>query len=416
MNIAVDSVMIRSITINNVSDSQGRWLIRKGRLKSNKLYTQNSIEQAMQIYRGTGCFDEITYNVKESDSLHKSRLLDGKYDLTVHMKSAKPNVAGLGLRFDTEEGAALLFRVGLNEKSFGGSKLDLSVKLSYNPKVNLTYTYSYPALANFSVAYDYRNEHFKILFDNYRSVNLRYQQQKLSTYISQFHLLNVNTSVGVSYTSTTFDMFSLDQEMDTTYFAINRLLTPFVDAEYDNLDDAYFAKHGIKARLTGRYHFDTRSHWNSYPEVSLAFQSYITPRDGKFTIIPQTYARYVFGNPEYFNLFNVFGGEIEGRHFEQQTPFIGYTSVEQTENKYHILRCDLRYNFYGKHYLTAMYNGLVSWYFGEPFSEVIKYAVQGAGLKYSYNTLLGPVSLTFHWSRRYSENHFGGYFSFGYTF
>ena len=416
MNIAVDSVMVRSVTINNVSDSQCRWLIRKGRLKAGRLYTQKSIEQAMQIYRGTGCFDEITYHVKEADSLHKIRILDGMYDLSVNMKPAKANVAGLGLRYDTEEGAAVLLKVGLNEKSFGGSKLDFSVKLSYNPKVNLTYTYSFPSVANISLAYDYRNDHFKVLFDNYRNVNLRYQQQKLSTYFSQFHLLNINTSVGASYTSTTFDMFSLDEGMDSTYFAVNRLLSPFVNLEYDNLDDAYFAKHGIKTRLTGRWHFDTKSHWSSYPEISLAFQSYITSRNGRFTIIPQTYARYLFGNPEYFNLFNMFGGEIEGRHFEQQMPFIGYASVEQTENKYHILRCDLRYNVYGKHYLTAMYNGLVSWYLGEPFSDVIKYAVQGAGLKYSYNSLLGPISFTFHWSRRYSENHFGGYFSFGYTF
>ena len=416
MNISVDTVLVRSVTINNVSDSQSRWLIRKGSLKAGHLYTQKTIEQAMQIYRGTGCFDEITYNVKETDSVHDNKTLDGMYDLTVNVKPAKPNVAGLGLRYDTEEGAALLLRFGLNEKGFGGSKLDFSVKLSYNLKANLTYTYSLPAVFNISAAYDYRNDHFKILYDNNRSVNLRYQQQKLSTYFSQFHLLNVSTSVGASFISTTFDMFSLDEEMDTTYFAVNRLLTPFIDAEYDNLDDAYFAKHGIRARLTGRWHFDTKSHWKSYPEASLAFQSYITPRNGRFTIIPQTYARYVFGNPDYFNLFNVFGGEIEGRHFEQQMPFIGYASVEQTGNQYHILRCDLRYNVYGKHYLTAMYNGLVSWYWGEPFAEVIKYAVQGAGLKYSYNTLLGPVSLTFHWSRRYSENHFGGYFSFGYTF
>ena len=416
MNIAVDSVMVRSVTINNVSDSQCRWLIRKGRLKAGRLYTQKSIEQAMQIYRGTGCFDEITYHVKEADSLHKIRILDGMYDLSVNMKPAKANVAGLGLRYDTEEGAAVLLKVGLNEKSFGGSKLDFSVKLSYNPKVNLTYTYSFPSVANISLAYDYRNDHFKVLFDNYRNVNLRYQQQKLSTYFSQFHLLNINTSVGASYTSTTFDMFSLDEGMDSTYFAVNRLLSPFVNLEYDNLDDAYFAKHGIKTRLTGRWHFDTKSHWSSYPEISLAFQSYITSRNGRFTIIPQTYARYLFGNPEYFNLFNMFGGEIEGRHFEQQMPFIGYASVEQTENQFHILRCDLRYNFYGKHYLTAMYNGLVSWYLGEPFSDVIKYAVQGAGVKYSYNSILGPISFTFHWSRRYSENHFWGYFSFGYTF
>ena len=50
------------------------------------------------------------------------------------------------------------------------------------------------------------------------------------------------------------------------------------------------------------------------------------------------------------------------------------------------------------------------------FADVFAYHPQGAGLKYSYNTRVGPISLTGHWMRAYGENHFGAYFSFGYTF
>ena len=415
-NIAVDTVMIRSITINNSSESQSRWLLRKGGLKVGHLYTQGGIERAMQVYRGTGCFDEITYHVKESDSLHQDRMLEGLYDLSVNMKPAKPHVFGMGVRYDTEDGAALLLNIGLNEKRFNGSKLNFSVRLSYNPRLNLTYTYSRSSLANFNLAYDYRNEHFSMMYDNRRKINLRYQQQRLNGYISQFHLLNVSTSVGLSYTSTTFDLFSLDEEMDTVYFAHNRLLSPYVNIIYDNLDDGYFAKHGIKACLSGQYHIDTKNFKDKYPALSLSFQSYITPYNGRLTIIPQVYSRYVFGSPKYFNLYNVFGGQIEGRHFEQQMPFIGYASVESGGDNLSVLRCDIRYNFYRKHYLTAMYNYLASFYRDDPSSDLWVYSAHGAGLQYSYNSLLGPISLTAHWSRRYSENHFGAYFSFGYTF
>ena len=255
-----------------------------------------------------------------------------------------------------------------------------------------------------------------MMFDNKRSINLRYYQHKVSGYVSQFHLLNVSTNVGLSYIGTKFDLFTLDEEFDTVYFAPNTMLTPFVDIKYDNLDDAYFAKHGIKARLSGRYNIDTKNFKDKYPVLSLAFQSYLTPGDGRFTFIPQVYGYYVFGAPVYFNLYGVFGGQIEGRHFEQQMPFVGYASVESGSDVLSVLRCDLRYNFYKNHYLTAMYNHLINSYWGEPVSELFNNSAQGAGLQYSYNSILGPISLTVHWSKRYYENHFGAYFSFGYTF
>ena len=415
-NLANESVLIRSITINNVKDRDSRWLTRKGRLKVGNRYDKDDIEQAMKIFRGTGCFDEITYQIKEHDSIHWNDQLSDVYDLSVNVKPAKPHVFGMGVRYDTEEGAALLLNVGLNEKKFGGSKFNASIKLSYSPKINLTYTYSAPSLANFNLAYDYRNEHFSMMFDNKRSINLRYYQHKVSGYVSQFHLLNVSTNVGLSYIGTKFDLFTLDEEFDTVYFAPNTMLTPFVDIKYDNLDDAYFAKHGIKARLSGRYNIDTKNFKDKYPLLSLAFQSYLTPGDGRFTFIPQVYGYYVFGAPVYFNLYGVFGGQIEGRHFEQQMPFVGYASVESGSDVLSVLRCDLRYNFYKNHYLTAMYNHLINSYWGEPVSELFNNSAQGAGLQYSYNSILGPISLTVHWSKRYYENHFGAYFSFGYAF
>ena len=415
-NLTRESVLVRSVTINNVSDRDSRWLIRKGGLKVGSYYSERDIEKAMNVYRGTGCFDEVTYQVKESDSIHQNNRLSDAYDLSINMKPAKPHVLGMGVRYDTEDGAAILFNIGLNEKRFNGSKLNFSARLSYNPRLNLTYTYSRSSLANINLAYDYRNEHFSMRYDNRRSMNLRYYQHKASGYISQFHLLNVSTNVGLSYVSTTFDLFTVDQEFDTVFFAPNKMLTPFVDIKYDNLDDAYFAKHGIRARLFGRYHIDTKNFKDKFPALSLSFQSYITPGGGRFTFIPQVYGYYVLGSPEYFNLFGVFGGQIESRHFDQQMPFVGYASVESGSDVLSVLRCDLRYNIYKQHYLTVMYNHLINSYWGEPINEWFNNSAQGAGLQYSYNSFLGPISLTAHWSRRYSENHFGAYFSFGYTF
>lgn len=439
-NLTNESVLISSIEFNNVRDRDSRWLMRKGGLKVGNKYSRDDIEHAVSVFRGTGCYDEITYLLKEQDSTNTGGQLDDFYDLSFQMKPAQPHVVGLGFRYDTEEGAALLFKVGLNEKKFGGSKLDLKIKLSYNPKVNITYTYSKPSLANFSAAYDYRNEHFSVLVGN-KSINLHYQQQKVSGYISQFHLLNLSTNVGLSYSRYKYDLVTLEDiiALDTV-FRDTRMLTPFVNITYDNLDDSYFAKQGVSANLTSHFYYETREKRN-YFDLNYSCRGYITPKGGRFTIIPQIYGRYAYiPNPNHdpsdiehihFNLANLYGSEIPGRHFEGQMPFIGIGGLEAdiygnysehgSHNLISILRCDLRYNFYGKHYLTAMYNIMANWssWIYDGFSSVFAYSPQGAGLKYSYNTKVGPVSLTGHWSRVFDgdfTNHFGAYFSFGYTF
>ena len=425
-NLMDETVTISSIEFNNVPERDSRWLMRKGRLKAGNKYNKDEIDHAVNLFRGTGCYDEITYTLKEQDSTNSNGLLDEFYDLSFQMKPAKPHVVGLGFRYDTEEGAALLLKVGLNEKNFEGSKLDLKVKLSYNPRISLTYTYSKPALANFSVAYDYRNEYFGVLISK-KSLNLHYQQQKVSGYVSQFNLLNFSTNVGLSFTGTKYDLasFEEDSETDSILLRDTRMLTPFVILTYDNLDDTYFAKHGVSANITSHFYYETKEK-GKYFDLSYSVLGYITPKNGRFTIIPQLYGRFSYV-PNLENmplgLANLFGSEISGRHFEEQMPFIGIGSIDATDNSImSILRCDLRYNFYGKHYLTAMYNIMANWsnWIGSNFSEVFAYSSQGAGLKYSYNTKVGPVSLTGHWLRFWGGdgflNHFGTYFSFGYTF
>ena len=399
LNLMEFPVTLNDVHIHGVDPKYDRWMIRKGGLKSGNKYSKEEIERAISIYRGTGCFDEITYNLIEAGA---------GYDLNINMTPATPNVVGLAARYDTEEGAALLFSAGLNEKAFDGHKLSLKAKLSYNPRITAQYTYSRHSLANFNLFYDLRNEHYKDRYNYVDFINFHHYQQRIGASISQFHLLNLSACAGAYLVSTTYDKLGISGDAFEAYLANNKEFVPFVEVQYDNLDDAYFAKHGIYGKVRGELTYDIDTSQYNSKNVSMAFQSYITPMDGKVTIIPQAYGRYFFGDPQYYNLTNFFGGEIAGRHYEQQLPFIGITYAQDGAPVMGILRCDVRYNFYGKHYLTAMYNVLVEKY------STFNYYTHGAGLKYSFNSPLGPISLTGQWE---SLTHkFNAYFSFGYTF
>lgn len=413
-NLLDNSVTINTIDINGVTEKQSQWLIRKGGLTAGQAYSKDGIESAVNIYRGTGCFDEITYNVTEINANHQNDKLSDEYALTINMKPSHPHLFGVGLRYDTDEGAAILLHLGLNEKRFGGSKFNANFKLSYNPRINFTYTYSRASLANFSLAYDYRNEHFAYLMDDNEKINLHAIQHKFSGYISQFHILNFSTTIGASLVSTRYDKSSMtDDYIDSLFFMPNQQIMPFVFFKYDNLNDAYFATHGIYATLSSHLYFEKENVPGKLPfDIKYSFKAYLTPRNSKITIIPQLYGRSLFGITYSYNLWNHVGGDFDGRHFDSQLPFIGHTQVRTIFDHSAIARCDLQFNLIGKHYLTATYNTLfeldasdgLEWYF-----------THGAGLKYSYYSILGPISITGQWTKL-DQSYFSAYFSLGYNF
>lgn len=418
-NLADAPVLVSSIIINQSGPSQAKWLLNKGNLRVGQMMSEQDINRAVDIYRGTGAFDGITYNLTENeqDSL-------GSYTLTMNLKPTQPHILGLGIRYDTEEGAAMLFNIGLNEKRLTGFKLSLNAKLSYNPRINITGTYSSLNLANFKMAYDYRSQHFMSMGYDGNVSSINYVQNKVSAYVTQFHWLNINSAIGISYQATTFDksgLFSYTNDSihpdlsNLNHFQANRQFSPFVKINYDNLNDSYFAKSGIKTSLTGRLYFDLSGSANTTYDAAFSLQGYITPSNGKLTLIPQLYSRCIFNGPVYYNQWNTVGGEIAERHSEFQMPFIGVSHVNEAPDFTSIARLDLRYNFYGKHYVTASYNYLYGFYpFGTPRGHNSLVHYSGIGLRYAYDSFIGPIAVSVQWSN--STNQVSGYLSIGYTF
>ena len=423
-NLADAPVYVSSIVLNQTNQKRSVWLLKKGQLKVNEFLSEKDINHAIDIYRGTGAFDDITYNLTENDIDTIEGTAQETYTLSMNFKPTHPHVFGLGIRYDTEEGAALLLNLGINEKMLSGFKLSLTGKLSYNPKFNITGTYSNLNLGNFSLAYDYRSEHYKAMIFDKSNINLQYSQHKFSAYASPFRLINFSNTIGISYTATSFDRITpFDFSNDTinqtlissVNFQNNNLLSPFIRISYDNRDLNYYAKHGIYTTFKCLFHFDMKGKASTVPELYYSFLGYLTPYNGRFTIIPQVYARCIFNSPTMANLWNIVGGEVASRHFDQQFPFIGIYHTDFVNDLATVLRCDLRYRLFEKHYITATYNFLYGRnLFGKSHSITEDNIYSGVGLQYAYNSFIGPISLTAQWSD-YTKQ-FSAYFSIGYLF
>ena len=435
--IGNDSINIRFVNMRNVSANEAKWLMRKGNLETGTTIHFRNVEEAINTFRGIGSFKSITYELHpvdfENDSAHIKT-----YDLSINFTHSEPHVVDLGFRYDNEESASILFNVGLNQRKLSGLKANLSLCLGYNNWANATATLASLSLANINVSYDFRMMHpnvFELDDSNPNSVgnefvltNNLFYQNRFRIYISEFHLKHIQASVGIeseriSYYQKPNNMFYFDAESDNRSYAYASF-GPYTKLKFDNMDDAYFATKGVDAMLEAHWRFDHQfkdSIGNPMPsnfaDICLYAKAYLTCK--KITFIPQFYSRIIIGENKLYAYHNNIGSNIFGRIYDYQLPFIGLnhaTDLTDAMKCVHVARLDVRYNFRKKSYLTAMVN------YGRASAELPCLFINdysddsfGAGLMYSYNSIIGPVSFQVHWLND-TDQPWGAYINIGYVF
>ena len=115
-----------------------------------------------------------------------------------------------------------------------------------------------------------------------------------------------------------------------------------------------------------------------------------------------------------------------GRYIDQQLPFIGLNKMSLAFNNIAIIRTDVRTRLFKNHYLTAMINYARSSidlenFFNESnhlkWGDLYNYNASnwwGAGVRYSIDTKMGPLSLDVSSSNISRKVNL--YFSIGYYF
>ena len=176
----------------------------------------------------------------------------------------------------------------------------------------------------------------------------------------------------------------------------------------------------------------------------LGLQSYLPVVQDKVVLIPQLYGSLLFGKgainggsgswnpifsgpvPIYPSMNNVVGGAEMGRYIDHHLPFIGFNKISLAFNNIGIARADLRTRIFKDSYITAMVN------YGRSSLDMKNFLKErnelewgglydynasnwwGAGLRYSTDTRVGPLSVDVSSSNISRKVNL--YFSWGYYF
>ena len=182
----------------------------------------------------------------------------------------------------------------------------------------------------------------------------------------------------------------------------------------------------------------------SYGSVVFGVEGYIPVIENRLVLIPQMYGSFLFGKgavngtteswnpvfngpvPAYPSMNNMIGGTEMGRYIDHQLPFIGVNKISLAFNNVAVLRTDIRTRLFRNHYLTAIVNYARSSidmknFFGSTdellWENLYDYNASnwwGAGIRYSIDTKIGPLSFDISSSNISKTANL--YFSWGYYF
>lgn len=242
-------------------------------------------------------------------------------------------------------------------------------------------------------------------------------------------------------------MYLQHETQDMDFQRVNTLGT-FAYIRYDNLDRTVFPTRGVKGKIdfTWKDMLFTSKGTSSLSFGSLVFglEGYLPVIEDRLVFVPQLYGSMLFGKgavngkadawnpvfdgpvPAYPAMNNIIGGAEMGRYIDHQLPFVGVNKISLAFNNVAIVRADIRTRLFGNHYLTAIFNYARSSidmknFFNEKemllWNNMYDYNASnwwGAGVRYSIDTKLGPLSFDIS-SSNISKN-VNLYFSIGHYF
>ena len=211
------------------------------------------------------------------------------------------------------------------------------------------------------------------------------------------------------------DLTNWKEDYDIDENASYGFISYFVSTSFESFDRRYYPNKGLSFRAEYALHTDNFATYNNdVPFSSLMFDFQPVVRlTNRIYLLPALYGRILIGNNVALPYMNLMGGEVFGRYMNQQLPFYGVHNMEIFDNSLIVVRLSARQRLWRRHYLTISGNYAKQ---SGNFIDILKGGdILGGGLTYAYNSLIGPISLTFDGSN-WTRSGIGVYFNMGFYF
>lgn len=307
--------------------------------------------------------------------------------------------ASVGIRFDTEDLAAIQLhgRYFLSEKP--GKELDLTVRLGLRSMLRVGFDIEPWHFKRMGVSYEFWYKYLDLYTQGKRSDNLSLIYQHANMKLFALDATNFDLELGLGWEH--YHQFKplWNEHSEVVLPSNEHYFNYHVRLRYDNEDRRYFTRRGIRAEARAAYYTDNFAQWNGHTGFGAvaALWQMTVPLAHDTHLRWGVQGRLVFGDDIPVMKHNMAGGMSQGKFFPQQMPLAGMGHVEFFDTKMVSASLRLQQRIVGQHYLlldgsVAEHNDTL----GDLFDRKPLWGIQ---LGYFYNSsLAGPLGATIGWN------------------
>ena len=374
-------------------------------IKEHTVIPKSRLNTAISKIRGSGAFSYVTYTLESKPP----------YTLLISVNEKQEAMVNVGFRFDSEEMASILLHTSLSLRGLQGPALKLTVRLNENPYIKVDFNSSNLLSGRLSLSYMYKSSNFQLYKRGKGANNIFFDQNFIDLHFSQANPLIFNPVIGISYEHYNYNSFLFASDADHVAVKPEGFVNYYISGSLETLNDQYFPRNGISARANVSLHTDNGYGYNGgSPFASVSYHAlWALSTSSRLTILPSIYGRTLIGNDIAYSYYNYIGGQIEGRYMPQQIPFVGIRHMETANRSLLTLNLEVRMRLFSRNFISLLGAwGMQHDNFFRMFGMSEK--IGGVGLKYAYNSPIGPISVLFDISTL--DRSLGVYFSLGKTF
>ena len=310
----------------------------------------------------------------------------------------KTNQAYVGLRYDTEEYAAVQLGADFPIKASVPMNVDVTLRLGKRMMARGELTIHPHSITCPMLSYAFRRNDVDIYLEGERDYNILYNQFQAEIVPINHDLRHFNIQYGLRWDyfhyrnklgSETSKDVSLNNEHFYSYHArIN----------YNSEDNWYFPTRGARFKAEYSYLTDNFAQLDGkagMSEVNANWRKSFT-FGSRFTLQPMFYGRLLFGSvvPPVFG--NTIGGEWFGHYVEQQMPFAGIGNIEYVDRHFVAAQLQAQQRMGSSHYLLLRVVGAQQ---STRLKELFDHkTLFGCQIAYYLNTIFGPVGASLGYS------------------
>ena len=376
-----EEITLNNFMVEGINETTVDFLLDKTDFTFPNKYTFSSIDEGIKRLYGSENFNKAYFKLLDS--------YDKTFRLVVDEKISSSMNAGFN--FNSTDKAAILLNFTLKNYFFNGTRFSFDAKLSKSTVFSSSLLFNSKTLPEIDLSFLYKNFNMELFnqTDKISEADVRYFSGSLSLF--EVYGSNYLFNLGLRGEYFKFEPFISEGAINEVSESENTILSGFLKVRFDNLDDKYYPKSGFDINAEFSYasnEVEGIIENTTTPILSYSLKSAIS-LGTDVCFIPTFYGRLLLNDNSELFRGNFLGGPEVTKLLDYHLPFIGVQRNILLRDKALITKLELRGRLNDENYLSVILNGAS--HFNKFKDWQTRELIGGYGIKYSYNSFIGPV-------------------------